>query len=605
MKPGHMLCYDLDVEDEYQYRDVFEHSMQGHDGIQDRVIVRTVAFWEDDNIVTKLLMPGCSTDHVFPRCKAGDERNLRVALLKEALYSKYGGPQYEPYRVLDCSMLNDDDKRCYEFYWRELHGLPRDALGIPNVGNTCYLNALLQLINSVPELKGAILSFPEVPARNAPNCSESLTIMFALRDFFISLENGEPEPARLSDVMLHQFDWPNNSCNDINETFHRIMDVIRDSLRLIGCCFDAFHGTLTSTVSCRDCGNVRCNSESSMGLFLELRADLAESLRFYTQPESLEHTRCGKCCRTSMQRRMTVSELPHILLFTMKRFNYNFRTQATEKLCDRFEFPPCLFGKDLTGMSSPEEKVYDLCGVVVHEGSPSSGHYTFLRKVGAISQWIHFDDNIVRMVKEDSIQHTFGDGSPEAPTAYLLVYRERDWWLPFPAQINGAPNIISRRDMEPLGAVVNTNERPRELKGNGITSHDVDSESHDIHSGAQVEEPAARLPSTHVNESGNKEHDISVDDNFIAASTPIKKDEPIRNEEGNGISRSIHFSSHDVHSGAQVEEPAARLPSRHVNESGNKEHDISVDDNFIAASTPIKKDEPIRNEEVGLLVSTR
>ncbi|KAJ1522985.1 hypothetical protein ONE63_002121 [Megalurothrips usitatus] len=271
-----MLCYDLDFDNEFEYTDVFEQSNRGNG--DDRAIVRALAFWKDGDIVTKLLNPGSSTDHVFPQCKTSQnqDRKERVDLLKAALYRKYGGPQYDPYRVLDFDLLSDDDVQCFQFYTRELNGLPRDAVGIPNVGNTCYINAFLQLINSVPELKDAILCFPEAPAGSGENVLECTSFMAALREFFLSLENGAPEPVPFVDLLLRQFQWPDNSCNDLSETMHRIMVIIREALNLVGRSFDAFDGALVCSLSCPDegCGNTRYKNESTMGLTLELRATL-------------------------------------------------------------------------------------------------------------------------------------------------------------------------------------------------------------------------------------------------------------------------------------------------------------------------------------------
>jgi len=104
--------------------------------------------------------------------------------------------------------------------------------------------------------------------------------------------------------------------------------------------------------------------------------------------------------------------LPPILQFHLKRFNYNWQTDTTTKLNDRFTFPEsinlapiCIDAKEKDSKTE-----YELQGVVVHMGEYGVGHYyAYVRPDIESDIWYRFnDDNVEEVTFEDVKIDAFG-----------------------------------------------------------------------------------------------------------------------------------------------------------------------------------------------------
>ncbi len=140
--------------------------------------------------------------------------------------------------------------------------------------------------------------------------------------------------------------------------------------------------------------------------------------------------------------------------FQLKRFEYDYQLDRNCKVSSRFDFPPDL---DMRPYLAPEERAaaeagdpaahtYDLHSILVHAGTPVSGHYySFIRPLTrsprpyAHGAWYKFNDSVVSGVEmRDAFEQsrgTDGWGSYGAPTAYLLIYvrRSHTFFKPAPA----------------------------------------------------------------------------------------------------------------------------------------------------------------------------
>lgn len=67
-------------------------------------------------------------------------------------------------------------------------GMPKGlSAGLQNLGNTCYMNATLQCLYTVPELRSALGSYPDAaPSNPADQVSHKLAV--AARDLFRDME---------------------------------------------------------------------------------------------------------------------------------------------------------------------------------------------------------------------------------------------------------------------------------------------------------------------------------------------------------------------------------------------------------------------------------
>ena len=112
-------------------------------------------------------------------------------------------------------------------------------------------------------------------------------------------------------------------------------------------------------------------------------------------------------------RGVTFWSFPKILVLTLKRFS----PDGSQKLNHVIQFP--LENLDLSKYVKgyrPESYKYDLFGVCNHMGGVSGGHYTAFVK-NASSQWIHYNDSSIEIVQ--NIDYIV------SPMAYCLFYRKK------------------------------------------------------------------------------------------------------------------------------------------------------------------------------------
>ena len=103
---------------------------------------------------------------------------------------------------------------------------------------------------------------------------------------------------------------------------------------------------------------------------------------------------------------------PPILVIQIKRFKAN-----GGKIQAPIDFP---FELDLRNYVSPnnleQSTVYDLYGVIYHQGELSGGHYYMSCKVTSDNEWHLFNDENQHFLKQERIV---------TPFAYVLFYKKR------------------------------------------------------------------------------------------------------------------------------------------------------------------------------------
>jgi ubiquitin carboxyl-terminal hydrolase 34 len=131
-------------------------------------------------------------------------------------------------------------------------------------------------------------------------------------------------------------------------------------------------------------------------------------------------------------------------MFHLKRFDFDLVEMRRSKINDQFDFPTLInmspFKIDhLSDPSQPcEEDIFELVGVLVHQGTSENGHYySYIRErpcpSGSMTQWLEFNDREVDRFDHLSIPHsTFGGFFEETYprqhksfSAYMLFYQRR------------------------------------------------------------------------------------------------------------------------------------------------------------------------------------
>ncbi|XP_069758265.1 ubiquitin carboxyl-terminal hydrolase 10 isoform X2 [Narcine bancroftii] len=193
---------------------------------------------------------------------------------------------------------------------------------------------------------------------------------------------------------------------------------------------DVFGGHIRSVVYQQS-----SKESATLQLFFSLQLDI-QSEKIRTVQDALESLVAresvqGYTTKTKQEveicRRVTLEELPPVLVLHLKRFIYE-KTGGCQKPIKNIDYPIDLeISKDLLspGVKSKISKVqrtYRLFAVVYHHGnSATGGHYTTDVFHIGLNGWLRIDDQMVKVINQYQVV------KPSAErTAYLLYYRRVD-----------------------------------------------------------------------------------------------------------------------------------------------------------------------------------
>ncbi|XP_025786735.1 ubl carboxyl-terminal hydrolase 18 [Puma concolor] len=281
---------------------------------------------------------------------------------------------------------------------------PHGPVGLHNIGQTCCLNSLIQiLIMNV--------GFTRILKSEAASRSDN-------KNAFVFVQH------------------------DAAQLYLTVWNLIKDQITdvdLVERLQALYTIRMKESLVCLECTTERSRNSSMLTLPLPLfdmdskpLKTLEDALRCFFQPRELSGKsecfceNCGK--KTCGKQVLKLTHLPQTLTIHLLRFS--IRNSQTEKIFHSLYFPQSLdlsqvllIEEDLCSAEEQLGRQYELFAVVAHVGAADFGHYCAYIQNSVDGKWFCFNDSNVCWVSWEDIQCTYGNHNYRwRETAYLLVY---------------------------------------------------------------------------------------------------------------------------------------------------------------------------------------
>ncbi|KAJ0733458.1 putative ubiquitinyl hydrolase 1 [Helianthus annuus] len=310
-------------------------------------------------------------------------------------------------------------------------------LGFRNLGNTCYLNAVLQCLTYTPPLANFCLrrqhsascdSLPQQDKKN--NCPFCLLETRIARSLSVDLLLDTPGKfigglkifaehfcvGRQEDA--HEFlRYVIDACHTTSLRLKKLQQQKRklvsngggDSISGSTVVKEIFGGALQSQVKCLACGNESNKVDEIMDISIDVvnSSSIKEAFQKFFQPEILDGNNKYKCesCKmlVAARKQMSILQAPNILVIQLKRFEGIYGRKIDKEIA--FE-EVLVLSSFMCKTSQDPHPEYKLFATIVHSGcSPDSGHYYAYIK-DAFGRWYCCNDSYVSV---SSLEEVFSE----------------------------------------------------------------------------------------------------------------------------------------------------------------------------------------------------
>ena len=321
--------------------------------------------------------------------------------------------------------------------------------GLINIGNTCYMNTVLQtlfvcedfnrdIIGKDIEVQTLIRGYSVILKRMIKKRETTDSTKFRLSNFInlfrSHFQNVSFHQQDANEAMLHVLATFHNTLKedftskllieninemrynkDIkNECATQLIKLYKDDYSIIN---KYFYGIFNNCVSCNNCSHVVNRVENYKGfeMSIENSDNLNDCMNEYFKQETLQDYKCNKCEQKTCTKQIELLNTPKYLIISLKRFEYSYVRNMWVKDNKKIDFPIFLHFKDFLLKNNDNKKVkndlYKLTSVINHIGGSNNGHYYSFNYFK--NNWMKCDDADVTEIKEENLV---------TPAAYVLVY---------------------------------------------------------------------------------------------------------------------------------------------------------------------------------------
>ncbi|XP_004382574.1 ubiquitin carboxyl-terminal hydrolase 28 isoform X5 [Trichechus manatus latirostris] len=240
--------------------------------------------------------------------------------------------------------------------WRRVDGWP---VGLKNVGNTCWFNAVIQSLFQLPEFRRLVLSYslPQNVLENCRSHTEKRNVVFMQElQYLFALMMGSNrkfvDPSAALDLLKGAFRSSEEQQQDVSEFTHKLLDWLEDAFQLAvnvnnsgnkceNPMVQLFYGTFL-TEGVRE-GKPFCNSETFGQYPLQVNGyrNLDECLEGAMVEGDIELLPSDHSVKYGQECWFT--KLPPVLTFELSRFEFNQSLGQPEKIHNKLEFPQIIY----------------------------------------------------------------------------------------------------------------------------------------------------------------------------------------------------------------------------------------------------------------------
>ncbi|XP_053668745.1 ubiquitin carboxyl-terminal hydrolase 8 [Anopheles marshallii] len=333
----------------------------------------------------------------------------------------------------------------------------RGLTGLKNLGNTCYMNSILQCLSNTyflneffhdPSFKMHLNRNNKTQGKIGEEVAAVIKALWTGQYKCIASKNlryvvgqYERQFGGIEQQDSHEFltilmDWLHSDLQTKQMQISTSLDQMPPSEKAWIEHFkgkgsyisELFYGQIKSTVKCTRCHKESATYESFSNLSLELPQDsnicyLENCLDMYFNGEEVRGWHCPKCkSNQDAIKKLDISRLPSILVVHFKRFYADPDTMSTvyrkKQTLVKFPLSELNMTRYLARTEVNRNKRlttfrYHLYGVSNHYGSMESGHYTAFCLNNIHQKWFKFDDYNVSSIDASDVQ---------ASAAYILFY---------------------------------------------------------------------------------------------------------------------------------------------------------------------------------------
>ncbi|NXT92556.1 UBP2 hydrolase, partial [Anhinga rufa] len=329
--------------------------------------------------------------------------------------------------------------------------------GLRNLGNTCFMNSILQCLSNTKELRDYCLQNQYL--RDLNNNSRMRTALMSefaklIQLLWTSSPNDSVSPSEFkTQIQRYAPRFVGYNQQDAQEFLRFLLDGLHSEVNRVlvrprastdtldhlpddeksrqmwrryqeredSRIGDLFVGQLKSSLTCSECGYCSTAFDPFWDLSLPIpkksygEVTLMDCLRLFTKEDVLDGDEKPTCCRCKARTRCTkkfsIQKFPKILVLHLKRFSE--ARIRTSKLTTFVNFQ--LKDLDLREFASQtcNHAVYNLYAVSNHSGTTMGGHYTAYCKSPVSGEWHSFNDSRVTPMSSSHIRSS---------DAYLLFY---------------------------------------------------------------------------------------------------------------------------------------------------------------------------------------